>query len=44
VVPDASQKRIYNAFEIIENAKLRTRAIGRELKDVQELLAEASAA
>jgi len=39
---DAVQKRIHQASETIEKAKVRTRAIGRKLRDVQELPAEAS--
>ena len=41
-VLDAVQKRIHQASETIEKAKVRTRAIGRKLRDVQELPAEAS--
>jgi DNA recombination protein RmuC len=41
-VLDAVQKRIHQASETIEKAKVRTRAIGRKLRSVQELPAEAS--
>ena len=41
-VLDAVQKRINQASETIEKAKARTRAIGRKLRSVQELPAEAS--
>jgi DNA recombination protein RmuC len=41
-VLDAVQKRIHLASETIEKAKVRTRAIGRKLRSVQELPAEAS--
>ncbi|GAB6112538.1 DNA recombination protein RmuC [Desulfomicrobium salsuginis] len=41
-VLDAVQKRIHQASETIEKAKIRTRAIGRKLRNVQELPAEAS--
>ncbi len=43
-VLDAVQKRIHQASETIEKAKVRTRAIGRKLRDVQELPTEASSA
>ena len=36
-VLDAVQKRIHQASETIEKAKVRTRAIGRKLRSVQEL-------
>ena len=41
-VLDAVQKRIHQASETIEKAKVRTRAIGRKLRSVQELPVEAS--
>ncbi len=41
---DAVQKRIHQASETIEKAQIRTRAIGRKLKNVQELPIEASSA
>ena len=43
-VLDAVQKRIHQASETIEKAKVRTRAIGRKLRSVQELPAEATSA
>ena len=43
-VLDTVQKRIHQASETIEKAQIRTRAIGRKLKSVQELPAEASSA
>jgi DNA recombination protein RmuC len=36
-VLDAVQKRLHQASETIEKAKARSRAVGRKLKDVQEL-------
>jgi len=36
-VLDAVQKKIHQASETIEKAKVRSRAVGRRLKDVQEL-------
>ncbi len=36
-VLDAVQKKIHQASDTIEKAKIRSRAIGRKLKDVQEL-------
>jgi DNA recombination protein RmuC len=41
-VLDAVQKRIHQASETIEKAKVRTRAIGRKLRSVQELPIEAA--
>ena len=41
-VLDAVQKRIHQASETIEKARVRTRAIGRRLRNVQELPVEAS--
>lgn len=41
-VLDTVQKRIHQASETIEKAKVRTRAIGRKLRNVQELPAEDS--
>jgi DNA recombination protein RmuC len=34
---DAVQKKLHQASETIEKAKARSRAVGRKLKDVQEL-------
>jgi DNA recombination protein RmuC len=34
---DAVQKKLHQASDTIEKAKLRSRAVGRKLKDVQEL-------
>ena len=43
-VLDAVQKKIHQASETIEKAKVRSRAVGKRLKDVQELpVAEATA-
>jgi DNA recombination protein RmuC len=43
-VLDAVQKKLHQASETIEQAKVRSRAIGRKLRDVQELpVSEASA-
>jgi DNA recombination protein RmuC len=43
-VLDAVQKKLHQASDTIEKAKVRSRAVGRKLKDVQELPAnEASA-
>lgn len=39
---DAVQKRIHQASETIEKAQIRTRAIGRKLRNVQELPIEES--
>jgi DNA recombination protein RmuC len=36
-VLDAVQKKLHQASETIEKAKARSRAVGRKLKDVQEL-------
>jgi len=36
-VLDAVQKKIHQTSDTIEKAKVRSRAIGRKLKDVQEL-------
>jgi len=36
-VLDAVQKKLHQASDTIEKAKLRSRAVGRKLKDVQEL-------
>ncbi len=36
-VLDAVQKKLHQASETIEKAKVRSRAVGRKLKDVQEL-------
>lgn len=36
-VLDAVQKKLHQASESIEKAKIRSRAVGRKLKDVQEL-------
>jgi len=36
-VLDAVQKKLHQASESIEKAKMRSRAVGRKLKDVQEL-------
>jgi DNA recombination protein RmuC len=36
-VLDAVQKKLHQASETIEKAKMRSRAIGRKLRDVQEL-------
>lgn len=36
-VLDAVQKKLHSASETIEKAKVRSRAVGRKLKDVQEL-------
>ena len=41
-VLDKVQKRIHQASETIEEAKIRTRAIGRKLRNVQELPIEES--
>jgi DNA recombination protein RmuC len=41
---DAVQKKLHQASETIEKAKVRSRAVGRKLKDVQELPAEEAAA
>ncbi|MBE1424842.1 DNA recombination protein RmuC [Desulfomicrobium macestii] len=43
-VLDAVQKRINQASETIEKAKVRTRAIGRKLRNVQEMPIEESSA
>jgi len=43
-VLDAVQKRIHQASETIEKAQIRTRAIGRKLRNVQELPIEESSA
>jgi DNA recombination protein RmuC len=43
-VLDAVQKKLHQASETIEKAKVRSRAVGRRLRDVQELpVGEASA-
>jgi DNA recombination protein RmuC len=43
-VLDAVQKKLHQASDTIEKAKARSRAVGRKLKDVQELpVAEATA-
>jgi DNA recombination protein RmuC len=43
-VLEAVQKKLHQASETIEKAKLRSRAVGRKLRDVQELpVSEASA-
>jgi len=43
-VLDAVQKKLHSASETIEKAKVRSRAVGRRLRDVQELpVGEASA-
>jgi DNA recombination protein RmuC len=34
---DAVQKKLHQASDTIEKAKVRSRAVGRKLKDVQEL-------
>jgi DNA recombination protein RmuC len=34
---DAVEKKLHQATDTIEKAKVRSRAIGRKLKDVQEL-------
>ena len=34
---DVVQKKLHQASETIEKAKVRSRAVGRKLKDVQEL-------
>ena len=36
-VLDAVQKKLHQASDTIEKAKVRSRAVGRKLKDVQEL-------
>jgi DNA recombination protein RmuC len=36
-VLDAVEKKLHQATDTIEKAKVRSRAIGRKLKDVQEL-------
>ena len=36
-VLDAVQKKLHQASDTIEKAKARSRAVGRKLKDVQEL-------
>ena len=36
-VLDAVQKKLHQASDTIEKAKMRSRAVGRKLKDVQEL-------
>ena len=36
-VLDAVQKKLHQASETIEKAKVRSRAVGRKLKDVHEL-------
>lgn len=41
-VLDAVQKKIHQASETIEKAQVRTRAIGRKLRNVQELPSEVS--
>lgn len=43
-VLDAVQKKLHQASDSIEKAKVRTRAVGRKLKDVQELPAAEVAA
>jgi DNA recombination protein RmuC len=43
-VLDAVQKRLHQASETIEKAKVRSRAVGRRLKDVQELPVSEAAA
>ena len=41
---DAVQKRLHQASETVEKARVRSRAVGRKLKDVQELPAGQTAA
>jgi DNA recombination protein RmuC len=36
-VLDAVEKKLHQASETIEKARVRSRAVGRKLKDVQEL-------
>ena len=43
-VLDAVQKKLHQASDTIEKAKVRSRAVGRKLKDVQELPAGEAAA
>jgi DNA recombination protein RmuC len=43
-VLDAVQKKLHQASDTIEKAKVRSRAIGRKLRDVQELPASEAAA
>jgi DNA recombination protein RmuC len=43
-VLDAVQKKLHQASDTIEKAKMRSRAVGRKLKDVQELPAGEAAA
>jgi DNA recombination protein RmuC len=43
-VLDAVQKKLHQASETIEKAKVRSRAVGKKLKDVQELPAGKAAA
>ena len=42
-VLDAVQKKLHQASDSIEKAKVRTRVVGRKLRDVQELPPEAAA-
>ena len=43
-VLDAVQKKLHAASETLEKARVRSRAVGRKLRDVQELpVAEATA-
>jgi DNA recombination protein RmuC len=41
---DSVQKKLHQASEKIEKAKVRSRAVGRKLKDVQELPVSEAAA